>query len=113
MMQGTRRSDWQTAVVAAEPRPPVVRNTSAAGSAPRVTMAQLPLPPLLLPIFFFASHVLAESFSPENERLGVAYEFKIHLDAGKEDCYYQFVQPNSSLYVAFQVTLVTILFLLL
>lgn len=67
-------------------------------------MARLPPPAfLLLHLLFFASRVFGESFSPENERLGVAYEFKIHLDAGKEDCYYQFVQPNSSLYVAFQV----------
>lgn len=35
--------------------------------------------------------------------LGTAYEFKIHIDAGKEDCYYQYVDAGSSLYVAFQV----------
>ena len=46
----------------------------------------------------------SESFSPDNERLGIAYEFKIHLDAGKEDCFYQLIQPHSSLYVAFQVS---------
>lgn len=37
------------------------------------------------------------------ERLGVAYEFKIHVDAGREECFYQNVQPGSSLFVAFQV----------
>lgn len=46
--------------------------------------------------------VAADSFSAD-ERLGVAYEFKVHVDSGKEDCFYQYVQPQSSLYVAFQV----------
>ena len=43
-----------------------------------------------------------DSFAAD-ERLGVAYEFKVHVDSGKEDCFYQYVQPQSSLYVAFQV----------
>uniref|UniRef100_T1JF78 GOLD domain-containing protein n=1 Tax=Strigamia maritima TaxID=126957 RepID=T1JF78_STRMM len=34
---------------------------------------------------------------------GVAYEFKLFIDAAKEDCFYQFVQPNATLYVSFQV----------
>lgn len=54
-------------------------------------------------ILFIISYVSGESFSPDNERLGVAYEFKVHLDAGKEDCFYQYVRAHSSLYVAFQV----------
>lgn len=33
----------------------------------------------------------------------VAMDYKVHLDAGKEDCYYQYVQPGASLYVSFQV----------
>lgn len=36
----------------------------------------------------------------------VAMDYKIHLDAGKEDCYYQYVQPGATLYVSFQVSLV-------
>lgn len=35
----------------------------------------------------------------------VAMDYKIHLDAGKEDCYYQYVQPGATLYVSFQVSL--------
>lgn len=34
----------------------------------------------------------------------VAMDYKIHLDAGKEDCYYQYVQPGATLYVSFQVS---------
>lgn len=34
---------------------------------------------------------------------GIAMDYKIHIDAGKEDCYYQYVHPGSTLYVAFQV----------
>lgn len=35
----------------------------------------------------------------------VAMDYKIHLDAGKEDCYYQYVQPGATLYVSFQASL--------
>lgn len=45
-----------------------------------------------------------ESFNTEfHEKLGVAYEFKIHVEAGREDCFFQYVQAHASLYVAFQV----------
>lgn len=57
----------------------------------------------LLVLLLFVSHVTCESFSPDNERLGIAYEFKINLDPGKEDCFYQYIRAHSSLYVAFQV----------
>lgn len=46
-----------------------------------------------------------ENFNSElsAQDLGTAYEFKIYVDAGKEDCFYQHVEAGSSLYVAFQV----------
>lgn len=34
----------------------------------------------------------------------VAMDYKVHLPAGKEDCYYQYVQPGATLYVSFQVS---------
>jgi len=34
---------------------------------------------------------------------GIAMDYKIHVDAGKEDCYYQYVHPGATLYVGFQV----------
>ena len=50
-------------------------------------------------------HTKSESFGTDvDERLGVAYEFKIHVDPGKEDCFFQQVHAHSSLYVAFQVS---------
>ncbi|KAK3857671.1 hypothetical protein Pcinc_016130 [Petrolisthes cinctipes] len=30
-------------------------------------------------------------------------EYKIHIDAGKEDCYYQYVHPTATIYVNMQV----------
>lgn len=34
---------------------------------------------------------------------GIAMEYKIHIDAGKEDCYYQNVHPGATIYVNMQV----------
>ena len=34
---------------------------------------------------------------------GVAMEYKVHVDAGKEDCYWQYVHPGATLYVSAQV----------
>jgi hypothetical protein len=39
------------------------------------------------------------------DRLGLSYEFKIHIDAGKEECFYQEIHAHTTLYVAFQVRL--------
>ncbi|OQR72956.1 transmembrane emp24 domain-containing protein 1-like [Tropilaelaps mercedesae] len=38
-----------------------------------------------------------------SDTLGVSYEFKLHVDAGREECFYQYVEQNASVYVAFQV----------
>jgi len=62
------------------------------------------LPLTLLPLLTFSPTVSPENFNPAfNDKLGVAYDYKIHADAGKEDCFFQFVQSHASLYVAFQV----------
>ena len=34
---------------------------------------------------------------------GVAMEYKVHVDAAKEDCYYQYVHPGATFYVSYQV----------
>ncbi len=34
---------------------------------------------------------------------GVAMEYKVHVDAGKEDCYWQYVHPGATLFVSAQV----------
>lgn len=55
-------------------------------------------------LLFLVGLARGDSYSDIDERLGVAFEFKVHVDPGKEDCFYQHVQPQSSLYVAFQVS---------
>lgn len=44
------------------------------------------------------------------DRLGISYEFKIHIDAGKEECFFQEIHPHTTLYVAFQVSSISVLF---
>lgn len=45
-----------------------------------------------------------ETTRPWYETLpAVAMDYKVHIDAGKEDCYFQYVQPGSTFYVSFQV----------
>lgn len=33
----------------------------------------------------------------------VAMDYKVHIDAGKEDCYFQYVNPGATFFVSFQV----------
>ncbi|XP_055911278.1 transmembrane emp24 domain-containing protein B [Eupeodes corollae] len=45
-----------------------------------------------------------EIHKPWYENLpAVAMDYKVHLDAGKEDCYHQYVQPGATFYVSFSV----------
>ncbi|KAG5344203.1 TMED5 protein, partial [Acromyrmex heyeri] len=44
----------------------------------------------------------ANGFSYENLP-AVAMDYKVHVDAGKEDCYFQYVNPGATFYVSFQV----------
>ncbi|CAB0028770.1 unnamed protein product [Trichogramma brassicae] len=42
--------------------------------------------------------------SPWYESLpAVAMDYKVHIDPGKEDCYFQYVNPSATFYVSFQV----------
>ncbi|XP_076049153.1 p24 family member logjam isoform X2 [Oratosquilla oratoria] len=34
---------------------------------------------------------------------GIAMEYKVHIDAGKEDCYWQYVHPAATIYINMQV----------
>ena len=38
----------------------------------------------------------------------VALDYKVHIDAGKEDCYFQYVNAGATFYVNFQVYLIII-----
>lgn len=45
-----------------------------------------------------------ETNKPWYETLpAVAMDYKVHIEAGKEDCYFQFVNPGATFYVSFQV----------
>lgn len=45
-----------------------------------------------------------ETTVPWYENLpAVAMDYKVHIDPGKEDCYYQYVNPGAAFYVSFQV----------
>lgn len=61
-------------------------------------------------IYFVASVFWLDNVSAQIEKQpwyetlpAVAMDYKVHLPAGKEDCYYQYVQPGATLYVSFQV----------
>lgn len=56
-------------------------------------------------ICFVCQNVITQTESrPWYESLpAVAMDYKVHIDAGKEDCYYQYVQPGATFYVSFQV----------
>lgn len=53
---------------------------------------------------FFLGDFAVKANTPWYEDLpAVAMDYKIHVDAGKEDCYYQYVNPSATFYVSFQV----------
>ena len=58
---------------------------------PPIHVAQ---PPMTMPLF------------DENadDAPAVAMEYKVHVDPGREECYYQFVQKGATIYVSFQVS---------
>ncbi|XP_024940591.1 transmembrane emp24 domain-containing protein 5 isoform X2 [Cephus cinctus] len=46
----------------------------------------------------------SETTRPWYENLpAVAMDYKVHIDPGKEDCYFQYVNPGATFYVSFQV----------
>lgn len=55
--------------------------------------------PLFLSLF---TVTLSEDWAFDNAP-GIAMEYKVHIDAGKEDCYYQYVHPSATIYVNMQV----------
>ncbi|EFN78726.1 transmembrane emp24 domain-containing protein 1 [Harpegnathos saltator] len=51
---------------------------------------------------FLLAVPVAHGFSYE-DLPAVAMDYKVHIDAGKEDCYFQYVNPGATFYVSFQV----------
>ncbi|KAM7357132.1 p24 family member logjam [Cochliomyia hominivorax] len=62
---------------------------------------------IVLLIFFkiLAAQIVSQEVpKPWYENLpAVAMDYKVHIDAGKEDCYHQYVQPGATFYVSFSV----------
>ncbi|KAJ1527507.1 hypothetical protein ONE63_007479 [Megalurothrips usitatus] len=58
----------------------------------------------LLVILGISGVSLLENAVPWYESLpAVAMDYKVHIDPGKEDCYFQYVNPGATFYVSFQV----------
>ena len=54
--------------------------------------------------FSFLSVSFPQTDIPWYESLpAVAMDYKVHIDPGKEDCYFQYVNPGATFYVSFQV----------
>lgn len=77
-------------------------------------MANNPRLATLTPVFFiflgfFCEITYVSSTEPTvpwYENLpAVAMDYKVHIDPGKEDCYFQYVNPGATFYVSFQVRL--------
>jgi hypothetical protein len=63
------------------------------------------LAPSLVFLCFILSEIGAQSTVPWYENLpAVAMDYKVHIDPGKEDCYFQYVNPGATFYVSFQVS---------
>ncbi|XP_066995635.2 transmembrane emp24 domain-containing protein 5 isoform X2 [Anabrus simplex] len=60
---------------------------------------------ILFSLLFVEYEVIkAETTAPWYETLpAVAMDYKVHIDPGKEDCYFQYVNPGATFYVSFQV----------
>lgn len=55
-------------------------------------------------LVFAIVFTIAQVTVPWYENLpAVAMDYKVHIDPGKEDCYYQYVNPSATFYVSFQV----------
>lgn len=65
-------------------------------------MSHLVLLGSLLVCAFLLAVPVAHGFSYE-DLPAVAMDYKVHIDAGKEDCYFQYVNPGATFYVSFQV----------
>ncbi|KAL7647986.1 UNVERIFIED_CONTAM: hypothetical protein RMT77_001602 [Armadillidium vulgare] len=57
----------------------------------------------LLSYFALYSNVLSEADWLYDNAPGIAMEYKVHIDPGKEDCYWQYVHPGAAIYVNMQV----------
>lgn len=59
---------------------------------------------VIFTILSLVGDVSSTSAAPWYENLpAVTMDYKVHIDAGKEDCYFQYVQPGATFYASYQV----------
>ena len=63
-------------------------------------------PPQVVPQMQDTAGSVSNEDSDQNGPPGVAMEYKIHIEPGKEECFYQYVEPGATFYVSFQVSFV-------
>ncbi|CAG9863518.1 unnamed protein product [Phyllotreta striolata] len=69
-----------------------------------VQTATLLLKCFLLLVFYVEVSIPQQATAPWYENLpAVAMDYKVYIEAGKEDCYFQYVNPGATFYVSFQV----------
>lgn len=60
---------------------------------------------LLFLLLNLIKNAYSDAPAPWYENLpAVTMDYKVHLDPGKEDCYFQYVQPGATFYASYQVT---------
>jgi len=69
----------------------------------RKAMAKIHDLVLLLVIIVIWHSSLTNGNNEDDHIPGVSFEFKVHVDAAKEHCFYQYVEPSANFFVACQV----------
>lgn len=59
---------------------------------------------LLLTFILFLDFSVEEEANWFENLPAVAMDYKVHIDPGKEDCYFQYVNPGATFYASFQVS---------
>ena len=66
---------------------------------------------LTIVVFSLTCRSFGQVTTPWYENLpAVAMDYKVHIDPGKEDCYFQYVNPGATFYVSFQVSNISFLY---
>ena len=59
---------------------------------------------ILAIVFILTCSTFRQAVTVNFESLpAVAMDYRVKIEAGKEDCYFQFVSPGATFYVSFQV----------
>lgn len=65
---------------------------------------------LIFTVLSLVGDVFSQSAAPWYENMpAVTMDYKVHIDAGKEDCYYQYVPVGATFYASYQVIILSFL----